>query len=569
MTAVHARKHMVVAANPYAAEAGRNILRAGGSAVDAAIAVQLVLGLVEPQSSGLGGGAFLLHWHAASRDIQAYDGRETAAATATPDRFFKGGQMLPFAEAVRSGLSVGVPGVLRMLELAHQRHGRLPWASVFKPAIALATQGFRVSPRLHSLLQVERNATLAPAARAYFFAADGSPWPVGHRLANPDYAATLQRIASEGVKAFYEGAIAAAIIAAVGGAARHPGDMTQADMAGYVAKSRPALCVPYRGHRVCSMGPPSSGGTAVAQTLMLLDGFQLGSGAAAVMAPGALHLVAEAEKLAFADRNWYVADPDKVPQPPGLLDQAYIDARRQLIDPHSVIQRPYPGIPPGARTLSHGIDATEELAGTSHISIVDRDGNAVAMTTTIEAGFGSGLWAAGFLLNNQLTDFSPRPRDRLGRPAANRVEGGKRPRSSMAPTIVLDADGNLRMVAGSPGGLRIIPYVVKTLIAVIDWQLDAQAAIALPNFGSRGGPLEIEAPPRPTEGQSLGLMLAGAFTHARHAVWTLNTAIVLAPAGQIPTTAEMTSGSHIILRRPNGSLEGGADVRREGIALGD
>ena len=562
---VRARKHMVVAANPLAAEAGREILRAGGSAVDAAIAVQLVLGLVEPQSSGLGGGAFLVHWDARSRAIQSYDGRETAPATATPDRFLRAGRPLSFLEAARSGLSVGVPGVLRMLELAHQRHGRLPWPRLFERAIALAERGFQVSPRLHGLLLAERPGEFSPSARAYFFGNDGRTWPIGHRLANPAYAATLRRIAAEGVTAFYEGPIARAIVAAVRGARLHPGDLAEADLAGYRARAREPVCARYRLHRVCSMGPPSSGGTAVAQILMLLDGFELGRSPAAALAPGSLHLIAEAEKLAFADRNWYLADPDFTPQTANLLDPGYIAGRRQLIDPATTLARPYPGLPPGVPRPAPGTDTTAEPPGTSHLSIVDGEGNAAAMTTTIEAAFGSGLWAEGFLLNNQLTDFSPRPRDRQGRLVANRIEGGKRPRSSMAPTVVLDAKGDLRLVTGSPGGARIIPYVVKSLVGVLDWQLDAQAAAALTNFGSLGGPLEIEAP---------FLSIADALQHRSVAGLTmagrtLNIAIALVPLGQKPAYVEMTSGTHIIQRLPDGTLEGGADPRREGVALGD
>ena len=551
---------MVVAANPHAAAAGRDILRAGGSAVDAAIAVQLVLGLVEPQSSGLGGGAFLVHWDQRTRDVQTYDGRETAPAAATPDRFMRLGRPLGFAATVRSGLSVGVPGALRMLELAHRQHGRLAWARLFEPAIRLAGDGFAVSARLHTLLASEQPDGFAPAARAYFFDAGGRPWPIGHRLANPDYAATLRRLAAEGAAALYEGPVAAAIVAAVRGAARFPGDLTEADLAGYRAKIRAPVCVPYRGHRVCSMGPPSSGGHTLGATLIMLEGFNLGTGPRASLAPGALHLVTEAEKLAFADRNWYLGDADFTGAPPDLLDPAYLAGRRRLIDPASVIRRPYPGLPPGAAKQSFGRDATLEMAGTSHLSIVDGDGNAVAMTTTIEAAFGSGLWAAGFLLNNQLTDFSLRPADRDGRPTANRVEGGKRPRSSMSPTLVFDANGNFRLAAGSSGGSRIIPYVVKTLIGILDWQLDAQAAIALPNFGSIGGRFEFEAPP---------LTIADAIWRPALGNRAINLAITLAPIGQYPVHVELTSGTHAIQRLPDGRLEGGADPRREGIALGD
>ena len=304
-------------------------------------------------------------------------------------------------------------------------------------------------------------------------------------------------MAANGATALHEGPIATAIVAAVRTASRNPGDLTAADLAGYRAKVRAPICVTYRGNRVCSMGPPSSGGYTIGATLMLLEGFGLGGGPGAALAPGALHLVAEAEKLAFADRNWYLADADFVPPPAGLLDPAYIAERRRLISSVSTLARPYPGVPPGASKLTLGTDATAELPGTSHISIVDGEGQAVALTTSIETAFGSGLWAAGFLLNNQLTDFSRSPRDRDGRPIANRVEGGKRPRSSMTPTIVLDPQGQLRLVTGSPGGSRISPYVVKTLICVLDWRLDAQAAVTLI------GTLEGGADPR-REGVALG-----------------------------------------------------------------
>jgi len=555
-----AQRHMVVAANPYAAEAGREVLRAGGSAVDAAIAVQLVLGLVEPQSSGLGGGAFLLHWDAATRTLASYDGREAAPAAARPHRFLRNGRPLPFREAMRSGLAVGVPGVVRLLELAHRAHGRLPWSGLFAPAIRLAESGFRVSPRLHALLAMEGADAFSPAARAYFFDGERKAWPVGHVLRNPDYARTLRRLAADGPEAFYTGPIAEAIVAAVAGAARSPGDMTLDDLAAYAAKQRPVVCAPYRGSRICSMGPPSSGGIAVGQALMLLEGFDLGRSPSSALAPGAVHLAGEALRLAFADRNWHVADSDFVAVPAGLLAPAYIDERRRLIDPERTLKRTYPGLPPGAARLARGHDASAEAAGTSHIAIVDGTGNAVSMTATIEAGFGSGLFAAGFLLNNQMTDFSFRPLDGDGRPIANRVEGGKRPRSSMAPTIVLDAGGDPWIVAGSPGGGRIIPYVLKSLIALIDWKLDPQAAADLPNFASTSETLEIEAPP---------LSLENLVWRWREAAAAIRLAIGVRALGRPTRFDEMTSGSHIIVRRRDGILEGGADRRREGVVRGD
>ena len=563
LTAVQARRQMVVAANPYAAEAGRDILRAGGSAVDAAIAVQLMLGLVEPQSSGLGGGAFLLHWDARTRALKSYDGRETAPAAARPDRFLIDGRPLAFGSAVRSGLSVGTPGAVRLMELAHQRHGRLPWAQLFEPAIRVSEAGFLVSPRLQSLLRSEGAGGFSPDARAYLFDAAGEVWPVGHRLRNETYATTLRRIARDGAKGFYEGPVALAITTAVIGAPGQRGDLTLADLAGYRARERDPVCVPYRDHRVCGMGPPSSGGTAIAQALMLLDGFDIGKGRAVAMNSAGLHLIAEATKLAFADRNWYSADPDFVPQPAGLVDPGYIAERRRLIDPLAPNRNVYPGLPPGRAKIALGEDDTREAAGTTHLSIIDAEGNVVAMTSSIEAGFGSRLWAAGFLLNNQLTDFSFRPRDRDGQPIANRVEALKRPRSSMAPTIVFDARGTPVVATGSPGGTRIIPYVLKSLVAIIDWQLDAQVAASLPNFGSRGGSFEFEGPL--AQGHAPAAILRRAEQWHR----TLRFTIGLQPFGQSVAYADMTSGLHIIVRLPDGRLEGGADPRREGIALGD
>ncbi len=485
-------RHMVVAANPYAAEAGREILRAGGSAVDAAIAVQLVLNLVEPQSSGLGGGAFVLYWDAAKSELKAFDGRETAPASAKPDRFLVDGKPMPFDTAVRSGLSIGVPGVVCLMETVHARYGRLPWARLFEPAIRLAEAGFEVSPRLHMLLRGAGPESFVPEARRYFFTGTGSAWPIGYTLKNPELAGTLRRIAAEGARGFYEGSVAEAIVKAVAEAPTAAGGMTLQDLAGYAVKERAPVCFSYRGYKICSMGPPSSGGPAVAQTLGLLEPFDLGKGRRAVLQPQAMHLIAEAEKLAFADRNRYLADPDFVTIPSGLLDPKYLDERRALIDPLRAMGKPKPGVPPGAGRQSFGRDATRERAGTSHISIIDDSGNALAMTTTIEGGFGSHTWAAGFLLNNELTDFSFVPVDPEGKPVANAVGPGKRPRSSMAPTIVFDGAGHVMALLGSPGGSRIILFVVKTLVALLDWGLDAQAAADLSNFGSQGDGFEVE-----------------------------------------------------------------------------
>lgn len=540
-----ASRHMVVAAHPLAAEAGLQMLRKGGSALDAAIATQLVLGLVEPQSSGLGGGAFIVHWDAKESVVKTYDGRETAPAAAKPDRFLIDGKPMDFPDAVRSGLSVGVPGVVAAMQMAHAKHGRLGWAELFQPAITLAQSGFQMPERLHRLLKLQGADSFAPAARRYFFADDGKAKAAGTLLNNPDYAETLKSIAANGAKAFYQGAIADAIVAAVADAPIAKGDLTRADLAGYEAKERPPVCFAYRQRKICGMGPPSSGALTVAQTLKLIEpmaGIQAASGQ---LSGAAMHVIAEAEKLAFADRNRYIADPDVVPVPDGLLDSAYLAERRKLIDPLKAIAKAEAGLPPGIAKRTYGIDATREVSGTSHMSIVDEAGNAVSMTTTIESAFGSHLWAAGFLLNNELTDFSLVPVDRDGNVAANAVGGGKRPRSSMAPTLIFDANGALEGVTGSPGGSRIILYVIKNLVAMLDWGLDPQSAAAMMNFGSEGGAFLYE-------------------TDSPDVIQAMN----LKTQGHTLSGEMMTSGVHTILRR-GGRLEGGADPRREGAALGD
>ena len=542
---VVANRHMVVAAEPLAAEAGREILRQGGSAADAAIATELVLGLVEPQSSGLGGGAFLVYWDAKTRSLATFDGREAAPAAAKPDRFMRNGKPMPFETAVLSGLSVGVPGLLRTLEAVHKKYGKLPWASLFAPAIKLAEDGFPVSPRLNVLLNESRPEKFSPAAQAYFFDENGKPPEQGKLLKNPRYAETLKAIAERGADAFYSGPVADAIIKAVGQASSIPGDMTHADLAGYVAKERDPVCVEYRGRQVCGMGPPSSGGLSVGTVLKLIEPFPQVQGAAALMAPPALHIIAEAEKLAFADRNRYIGDPDFISVPSGLTDDKYLAERRRLISLTKSMEKPGPGLPPGLAKKTFGKDFTNEVPGTTQVSIIDDDGNALSMTATIESAFGSHLWAAGFLLNNELTDFSFRPVDDHGHAVANAVAGGKRPRSSMAPTIVLDSQGTPEIVTGSPGGSQIILYVVKSLVAMLDWGVDPQQAAALPNFGSEGGPFLIEYSP----------------TY----IWP---AFELTSYGHAITNTTMTSGVHTIMRK-NGRLEGGADPRREGVALGD
>jgi gamma-glutamyltranspeptidase/glutathione hydrolase len=540
-----ASRYMISTANTLASEAGRDMLRRGGSATDAAIAAQLVLGLVEPQSSGLGGGAFLLHWDNKANSLETFDGRESAPASAKPDRFLRGGKPMPFDKAVKSGLSIGTPGVVRLLEAAHRRHGKLPWADLFEPAIKLARNGFPISQRLYFLLRWNGLEDFSPAARAYFFDSTGSAWPIGYVLKNPQYAATLTALAAGGADAFYSGPIAEAIVEAVKTAPGFAGDLTLADLAAYQAKERPPVCVAYHASRICGMGPPSSGGTAVGQIMKLVEPFDLGQNPGAAMNTRAMHLIIEAEKLAYADRNRYLADPDFVTVPAGLLDDAYLAQRRAVIDTQKVMRPPPPGEPVGIAKQAFGIDATVERAGTSHFSVIDADGNAVSMTTTIEGPFGSGVWAAGFLLNNQLTDFSFRDVDDKGEPIANRIEGGKRPRSSMAPTIVFDDKGEVQAVLGSPGGSRIILYVAKALVGILDWRLDAQTAVALPNFGSLGGAAELE--------------------YGWPALWH---GLLLKSRGHTIAPDLMNSGLHVVVRR-GARLEGAADPRREGEAIGD
>ncbi|MFD1578038.1 gamma-glutamyltransferase [Ramlibacter ginsenosidimutans] len=542
----------VAAAHPLAVDAGYQVLRAGGTAVDAAVAVQAVLTLVEPQSSGIGGGAFLLHYD--GHDVVAYDGRETAPAAATERLFLDAdGKPLSFHAAVVGGRSVGVPGVLRMQELAHREHGRLPWATLFAPAIWLAENGFPISERLHAQLSSDRFFRNDPAAFAYFYTADGKPLPAGTRLRNPELAQVLRRIAREGSSAFYEGEVAQAIVAKVRGHATNPGAMTLADLAGYRARERQPLCSDYRAHahdyRICGFPPPGSGAIAVAQILGILSqtpasGIPLANGLPT--APW-LHLYTEAARLAFADRGLYVGDPDFVQPPAGrwesLLAPAYLARRARLIGPASM-KTAQPGNPGAAVALAPAEAQPEH--GTSQVSIVDPYGNAVSMTTTVEDQFGSRQMVKGFVLNNELTDFNFAPAGADGRPVANRVQPGKRPRSSMDPTFVFDkASGQLVMVTGAMGGPMIIHQVAKHLYGVLDWGLDVQRAIELPNFGSLNGPTLLEPnrfPPATVRAlQSMG-----------HEV------------EQVPFPA----GIQAIQRTPGGWF-GGADPRRDGIVMGD
>jgi gamma-glutamyltranspeptidase/glutathione hydrolase len=549
----------VAAANPLATDAGLQILRAGGSALDAAIAVQMVLGLVEPQSSGIAGGAFLLHFD--GQKVTAHDGRETAPAAATGDMFMGAdGKPLPFDDAVLSGRSVGVPGAVRMLEAAHRQHGQLPWPQLFEPAIALAEQGFKVSPRLHTLLQTDPHLKKDPLAARFFYNAEGQAWPVGHVLRNPEYAHVLRRMAAEGSRALHEGPVAQAIVARSAQAPR-PGTLSMQDLRDYQAREREALCFDHmaqaRLYRICGFPPPSSGQLAIGQILGMLGHTSAQGTAFSNGLPSAdfLHRYTEASRLAFADRAQHVADPDFVPAPAGdwrsLLAPAYLRDRSQLIGTQSM-KVAKPGLPGGVQTSWAPMPAQTEY-GTSHISVVDAKGRAVAMTTTIEAAFGARRMVTtdpsrpgGFLLNNQLTDFSFVPADAQGRPIANRVEPGKRPRSSMSPTLVFDkTTGQLLMSGGSPGGALIIHYTAKLLTGTLHWNLNAQQAVSLPNFGSLNGPTLLEAQGFPA-----------------------STIDALKARGHEVREMDMTSGLQAIERTPTGWF-GGADPRREGVVLGD
>jgi len=541
--AIEAKRLLLAAAHPLAVEAGYGVLRRGGSAIDAAVAAQMVLNLVEPQSSGLGGGAFILHYSATEAKLSAYDGRETAPAGARADRFIGAdGRPLGFLEAVVGGRSVGAPGVLRVLELAHARHGKLPWAELFQPAIRLATEGFPLSPRLYRLLGWVRLPGRDQAMRRMYYQDDDTPKPVGTLLKNPALADTLRKIAARGAKAFYEGEIARDIATKVRNTP-NPGDLSEEDLAHYRALEREPVCAPYRQWKICGMPPPSSGGIAVLQVLGMLQ--QLAPNGLPSDSIRTTHLIAEAERLAYADRERYLADSDFAAVPlAGLIAPEYLAARAALVQQNRSLGRAPPGSPPGAPVAELADDASPELPSTSHFSIVDADGSAVAMTSSIEFAFGSQQMVRGFLLNNQLTDFSF-VAEQHGKAVANRIEPGKRPRSSMAPTMVFDRDGALVLVLGSAGGSAIINHVVKTLVGALDRKLDIQQAIELPNFGSRNGPTELE---RDTAAEG----------------W----AVPLRALGHEVRLIEMTSGVHAIQRTPDG-WRGGADPRREGTAQGD
>lgn len=534
---------MIATANPYATEAGAQILREGGSAVDAAIAVQAVLSLVEPESSGLAGGAFMMHFDRKSGATEAYDGRETAPKGATPKLFLdKEGNPLPFLEAMIGGSSVGTPGVVKMLWLAHQDHGKLPWAELFKPAIDLAEDGFAVPPKLAQAIARDPVLMNMPVAQDYFYRLDAEgarvPAAEGDTLKNPAYAATLKRIASEGPQGFYEGPVAKAIVDAVQNAPARPGTLSLEDFASYEAKKRDPLCEAYRAYRVCSMPPPTSGGLTLLQILGILQNYDLkGMGP---MTLTSVHFIAEAEKLAYADRDKYIGDPDFVNVPvEAMLDPSYLEKRANQIDASMSMKKAEAGKLDDDHAMNWGLNHPIDKPSTSHFSIVDSDGNVVSMTTSVEGPFGSHLMAAGMILNNQLTDFSFLPEEN-GEPVANAVAPGKRPRSSMTPVIVFDRDGDFRAAIGSPGGSRIIGYVTQTLIALIDWDMDMAGAIGLPRFVDRNGPLEIE------EGTPLEQMTPD-----------------LKALGHEVKAVPLMSGLHGILVTPKG-LDGGADPRRDG-----
>lgn len=488
---VEGKEWMIASANPYASEAGAEMLRKGGNAIDAMVATQLVLGLVEPQSSGIGGGAFLVYWDAKKKALTTFDGRETAPLEVTPQLFQDDkGQPLKFYDAVVGGRSVGTPGTIKLMWDTHQKLGKLDWKTLFEPAIKLAKDGFTVSPRLATLVKNDQEyLQRSPAAKAYFFNQDGSPITAGQDLKNPDYAKTLQAISDNGAVAFYQGDIAKRIVNTVRNETANPGVLNLIDFTAYQVKEREPVCAPYRQYSICGMGPPSSGALTLGQILGMLSHYPLSDmGKDDVQS---WKLLGDASRLAFADRGKYMADSDYVPMPTqGLLDTDYLEKRAELLKGKQALTETSAGSPPWSHANNYALDEAIELPSTSHFSIVDKDRNVVSITTTIENGFGSRLMVGGFLLNNELTDFSFRSQVD-GVPIANRIEPGKRPRSSMAPTIVME-NNKPYMAIGSPGGSQIIGYVAKTLVAHLDWGLNLQQAIDLPNMNNRFGAFEIE-----------------------------------------------------------------------------
>ena len=537
---VFAKNWMVSVANPHAAAAGARVLSEGGTAADAMVAVQAVLGLVEPQSSGIGGGAFLVWYDSKSGEITTLDGRETAPLAATPRLFQnENGERLKFWDAVVGGRSVGVPGTPALMEAAHKKWGQNSWNSLFSEAIDLADNGFAVSPRLAALVARDAERLDRFSDTADYFFPNEQPLVEGHLLTNPAYADLMRRMAKDGAEVIYSGDIARAIIDTVRGADKNPGVLSLTDLQIYKVKERPAVCAPFRGYQVCGMGPPSSGALTVGQILGLLNQFTPGSS----NDPQTLRLIGDASRLAFADRGRYMADSDFVPMPTkGLLAQDYLSERAKLLNGPDALTEAVPGNPEYSHASLWADDVSLELPSTSHISIVDRFGNALSMTTTIENSFGSRLMTHGFLLNNELTDFSFSSH-RNGVPIANRVEPGKRPRSSMSPTIILK-DGRPTLVIGSPGGSRIIGYVAEAIVAHIDWGMNIQAAVSIPHAINRFGTYDLE------KGTSLEGMVAP-----------------LEELGYKVNLRSLNSGLHAISIGENG-LFGGADPRREGIAIG-
>lgn len=534
--------HMVSSANSLATQAGLKVLDAGGTAMDAAVTVQLMLNLVEPESSGIGGGAFMLFWDHSEQKLLTYDGREKAPASATPEYFLKDdGEPMKWSDAVPGGLSVGVPGTLKLLETAHAEHGLRPWASLFTVAIDQATYGFEVSEKLSASIAraSERGLTLFDSTRDYFFNEDGTAVAAGSVLKNPAFAATLKSIAESGSEPFYQGDIAESIVAAVTTTSTNPGQMTMNDLAAYDVVKREPVCFPYRAYEVCGMGPPTSGGLTMGQMLGMLSHYDLPS-----MGPTAQawHLYIEAAKLAYADRGMYMADSDFVELPEGLLDPEYLKSRAELIDPESSMGKAVAGSPPWKEARLRAPDLQAERAGTSHFSIIDQYGNMVSMTTTIETGFGSRVMVGGFLLNNELTDFSFRPM-KDGKPVANRVEGNKRPRSSMSPTIVMK-DNRPTLLTGSPGGSRIINYTTQSIIAILDWGMDPQDALDMGHVVNRNGKTDLEEGTEAAELQS-----------------------ELEALGHEINVRSLNSGLHSILIE-GFRFYGAADPRRGGVAAG-
>ena len=564
-TDVYGRKAMAVTAHPLATQAAAEMLRAGGSAVDAAIAAQMVLGLVEPQSSGIGGGAFMLFYDPtrSNQRLLTYDGRETAPRAAREDLFLKDGQPMAFADAVAGGRAVGTPGVVRMLAQAHLRHGKLPWARLFMPAVKLAEQGFAISPRLHTLLQADPHLRKDPAARRYFYDDDGNAHPVGHVLRNQALARVYRRIASEGVNAFYRGELAKDIVRKVRTHDTNPGWLSEQDLLDYRSVERAPLCLahevthvtPTKRYVICGMGPPSSGTIAVGQILGLLERTPALSMRWGEQGPDAawLHFYSEAARLTFADRAQYVADPDFLPVAGhfwnNLLQPDYLQQRAKLIGP-GVMPQVSPGVVSAPAPWPYAAAPAQPEYGTSHLSIVDAQGRAVSMTTTIEDAFGARQMVQGFLLNNQLTDFSFAPSDAAKRPIANRVQPGKRPRSSMTPLLVFDRDsGALVMNLGSPGGAMIIHYVSRSLWALMHEGRSAQEAVDGANFGNINGPLVLE--------------------DKRFASGVLQQ---LKQSGHEVREMPLTSGIQVLQRvKQDGQSvwQGGSDPRREGVVWGD